>query len=187
MCYNENVTEIDNFRIEDAKPEDVEAMRSIVRDAWVALYPNEKYGVTAEDILAIDWYKPEGIERSKKNIIENLDTMRTWVLKDSENKIVGFCKVEKFAHYGEVDSMYVIPEHKGKGLGKKLMDKAFEWLGSEQDIILKVVSYNSRAIEFYKKMGFKETGKDVTYRGTKLPSGIDIPRIEMIKQATLSN
>mgnify|MGYP001593839031 CR=1 FL=1 len=65
------------------------------------------------------------------------------------------------------------------------MQKALGWLEAGQDIILKVVSYNSLAIEFYKKMGFKETGKDVSYRGTQLPSGIEIPRIEMIKKATL--
>ena len=103
--------------------------------------------------------------------------------KDIITYIIGFCKVDKSAEFGEVDAMYVLPEFKGQGFGKKLMQKAFEWLGTEKNVILKVVSYNSHAIEFYKRMGFKETGKNVSYRGTKLPSGKEIPRIEMMKKA----
>ena len=175
----------DLFKIEDAKPEDVRAIRTIVRDAWVELYPNEKYGITREDLSAIDWFNPEGMEKRRKEIIEDNGDAHFFVLKDSEDKIVGFGKVEKSAEFGEIDAMYVLPEHKGKGLGKKLMQKAFEWLGNKQDIILKVVAYNSRAIEFYRKFGFKETGKDVSYRGTKLPSGKEIPRIEMVKKAVV--
>ncbi len=177
---------MENFRIEDAKPEDVYVIRTIVRDAWVSLYPNEEYGITAEDLSAIDWYKPEGMERRKREITENPDKEHTWVLKDSENKIVGFCKADKLKNFGEIDAMYVIPELKGRGLGKKLMEKAFEWFGPNLEVRLKVVKYNSRAIAFYKKFGFKETTTKVLYQGTTLPSGKEIPRIEMVKQATLA-
>jgi len=44
-----------------------------------------------------------------------------------------------------------------------------------------VVKYNTKAIEFYKKMGFREVGDLVSYGGTKLPSSKEIPRIEMVK------
>ena len=172
---------MENFKLEDAKPEDVKAIRDIIRASWLELYPNETYGITAEDLSTIDWYEPKGLERRKKEIADNLDTVHTFVFKNDKNKIVGFCKALKFADYGEIDAMYVIPELKGKGLGKKLMEKAFEWLGSELKIRLVVVKYNSRAIEFYKKMGFKETGNKVIYTGTQLRSGKEIPRIEMVK------
>lgn len=173
------------FKLEDAKPEDVKAMRTIVRDAWVSLYPNAEYGITAEDLSAIDWYKPEGMKRREKEITENPGVIHTWVLKDSENKIVGFCKADKLKDFGEIDSMYVLPDLKGKGLGNKLMEKAFEWFEPNLDVRLKVVKYNSRAIAFYKKFGFKETTTKVLYQGTTLPSGKEIPRIEMLRQATL--
>ncbi|HTE48340.1 MAG TPA: GNAT family N-acetyltransferase, partial [Candidatus Paceibacterota bacterium] len=99
-----------------------------------------------------------------------------------KKEVVGFCIALNLDGFGEVDGMYVLPELQGKGLGKKLMQKAFEWLGTGQDIILKVVAYNSHAIEFYKKMGFKETRNKVVFTGTQLPSGIEIPRIEMMKK-----
>ncbi len=172
---------LEDSKIEDAKPEDVKAIRDIIRASWLELYPNETYGITTEDLSAIDWYEPKGLERRRKEIAENLSTVHTFVLKNDKGKIIGFCKALKFADYGEIDAMYVIPEFKGQGLGKKLIQKAFEWLGSELKIRLVVVEYNSRAIEFYKKMGFRETGNKVIYTGTQLPSGKEIPRIEMVK------
>ena len=174
----------DLFKIEDAKPEDVKILLTIVRDAWMELYPNETYGITAHDIAGIDWFDEKGLERRRKEITEKSDKVHTWVLKNEEKKIVGYCKVLKLNDCGEIDAMFIIPAFQRKGLGKKLIKEAFEWLGSKSDIILKVVKYNLRAIEFYKKMGFKETTNEVIFDEPKLPSGIEIPRIEMIRKAT---
>jgi ribosomal protein S18 acetylase RimI-like enzyme len=170
------------FNIEDAKPEDVETLRTIVRDAWLELYPNETYEIKAKDISAIDWYNPKGLARRRKEIVENQDTIHTWVIKNEKGEVVGFCKASKLDTMGEIDAMYVLQELKGRGLGKKLMQQAFEWLGPKLDIKLKVVSYNTNAIEFYRKNGFKETGNNVSYEGTKLPNGKEIPRIEMVRK-----
>ncbi len=175
------------FKIEDAKPEDVETLRTIVRDAWLELYPNKKYGITTEDISSIDWYNPQGLERRRKEITENSDTIHTWVLKDKKDQVVGFCKVSKYKDHGEIKAMYVLKELQGRGLGQKLIEKAFEWLGFDKNIRLKVVSYNSNAIGFYKKMGFKETKNEVLYEETQIPNGKEIPRIEMIRKAIFSN
>lgn len=168
-----------NFKIEDAKPEDVEAMRTIVKDAWTKIYVNADHGITAEDLAAIDWYKD--LDRRRKDITERGDTIHVWVIRGEKQDVVGFCKVTKTSDMGEVDGMYVNEELKGKGWANKLMQKAFDWFGPNIDIKLKVASYNSRAIGFYKKVGFIETGKSVTYEGTQLPSGKEIPRIEMVK------
>jgi ribosomal protein S18 acetylase RimI-like enzyme len=175
------------FNIEDAKPEDVEAIRTIVRDAWLEVYPNETHGITAEDISAIDWFNPEDIAKRKKGISENLGTFHIWVARDGKNKVVGFCKASKDGHKNniegqkEIDAMYVASEFKRKGIGKELMQKALEWLGTNSDVRLEVVSYNADAINFYKKFGFEERGKVEFYGGTNLPSGKELPRIEMVR------
>ena len=176
-----NTQEGDNFTIEDAKPEDVVAIRTIARNWWLEIYPSEAHEISAEDISAIDWYNPEGLARRRREITDNKDTIHTWVVRDNQGVVVGFCKATKLDAMGEIDAMYVLKELQGKGFGGKLMGKALEWLKPDLDIKLKVVAYNSRAIEFYKKFGFKETGKKVSYEGTKLPSGKEIPRIEMVR------
>jgi len=171
---------MENFKIEDAKPEDAEAIRAIVKSRWLELYPNEKYGITLEDLVAIDWFSSEYIANRQKEITESGDRAHIIVLKNDQDKVVGFAEALKFDNYGEIEAMYVIKELEGKGFGKKLMLKALEWLGN-QDIILKVVAYNYHAIEFYKKFGFKETTNKVVHTGTQLPSGKEIPRIEMLR------
>lgn len=172
----------DLFTIEDAKPEDVEVMIDIKRARWLEIYPNEKYGINAEDLLSIDWYNPEDLARRRKELAETREDTHTFVLKNKENKIVGFCKASKIDVYGEINATYTLSGFEGKGLGKILIQKALEWLGLDLDIKLKVVAYNSNAIGFYKKFGFKETTTKVDYGGTQLPSGKEIPRIEMVRE-----
>ncbi|MDQ5954474.1 MAG: hypothetical protein QG583_402 [Patescibacteria group bacterium] len=168
-----------DFKIEDAKPEDVETMINIKKARWLEIYPNEKYGIATEDLLAIDYYNPESLIKRKSELKEVRNDTHTFVIKDNENKIVGYCKVSKMDDYGEINAIYTLPGFEGKGLGKKLIQKAFEWLGSSLDIKLKVVAYNTNAIGFYEKFGFKKTTTVVDYGGTQLPSGKEIPRIEM--------
>lgn len=175
-----NTNEAGDFRIEDATPEDIEAMIGIKRDRWLAIYPNEKYGITTEDLSAIDWYNPEGLAKRKKELVGSIDK-HTWVLKNDKGDIVGFCKATKLGELGEINAMYTMPGFEGKGLGKKLMDKSLEWLGAVSGVKLKVVAYNTSAIGFYKKFGFQETATKIDYGGTQLPSGKEIPRIEMVK------
>lgn len=179
-------TQEKEFKIEDAKPEDVEAIRAIVIDAWLEIYPNEKYGITREDIAAIDWR--EANETRRQKIREGKDDNHTWVLKDNNGSIVGFCAASRNGHrtdtegQKEIDAMYVVKKLQGTGQGKKLMQKALEWLGTDSDIRLEVVSYNTNAISFYKSFGFQETTNPVSEgKRTQLPSGKQIPRIVMVR------
>jgi GNAT superfamily N-acetyltransferase len=177
---------MDNFRIEDAKVEDVEAMRAIVKYWWLELYPNEKYGITKEDLLAIDFFSPEYLARKRKEVETEVtvdgDETHDFVLKNEKDEVVGFCGVSKHGNYQELEAIYLTKELQGRGFAEQLMQKGLEWLRKDQDIIVKVVAYNSRAIGFYKKMGFKETVNKVIHTGTQLPSGKEIPRIEMLRQ-----
>jgi len=175
----------EEYKIEDAKPEDTKTVRSIARSFWIELYPNEKYGITKEDLEGIDWFNPERLAKRADEIQNKTDTMRTWVLKNKKGEIIGFSMAFKTEDYGELDAMFVNKEYQGKGLGKKLMQKACDWIGSDLDIKLKVVAYNTHAIEFYKKNGFEETDAKVVYEGTVLPSGIEIPRIEMLRKKSI--
>ena len=63
------------------------------------------------------------------------------------------------------------------------MTAALDWLGTEKDIKLVVVSYNKGALGFYEKMGFQRSTAEVPLASTQLPTGKCIRRIEMIKFA----
>lgn len=78
-----------------------------------------------------------------------------------DGRIVGtssFCKsrFEQFPDWGEVISLYLLPDYMGKGYGALLLEAAvtaLERLGYE-DVFLWVLEENSRARRFYEQHGF---------------------------------
>lgn len=86
------------------------------------------------------------------------------MLKD--DKIIGtssYCKSrwEKYKDWGEIISIYFLPEYMGKGYGKSLLEKAVEELKAMgfETIFLWVLEDNHRARHFYEKCGFKNSGE----------------------------
>ncbi len=70
----------------------------------------------------------------------------------------------KYGDYGEIVSVYVLPEHFGKGYGTVLFDFMTGKLRSMgmNKICLWVLEENSRARRFYEKMGFVPNGDKIT-------------------------
>jgi ribosomal protein S18 acetylase RimI-like enzyme len=59
----------------------------------------------------------------------------------------------------EIDWLIVAPSYHGAGVAQALMDVALGWLGDATDVQLGVIHYNTRAIAFYHKYGFVDTGR----------------------------
>lgn len=65
-------------------------------------------------------------------------------------------QLKKTAHVGHL-GIWIGPDHRGLGIGRRLMEKAIEWsraLGLDK-ISLEVFSTNKRAIALYRKLGFE--------------------------------
>jgi ribosomal protein S18 acetylase RimI-like enzyme len=61
----------------------------------------------------------------------------------------------------EIDSLIVAKSHRGTGVAAALMNAAMDWIGPDVPIKLGVIHFNARAIAFYKKFGFVDTGEIV--------------------------
>lgn len=63
---------------------------------------------------------------------------------------------ETYSDYGEIVSLYFLPEYLGKGYGKKLLQACIEELAEQgfSNILLWVLEENHRARSFYEKNGF---------------------------------
>lgn len=92
---------------------------------------------------------------------ENVSTFGAF----SSNQMIGICVVvynprSKMKHLATLHSMYVKKEHRGKGIGKKLIEFAEKSSKNKgvQRMNLSVVSSNTSAINLYTKLGFKEYG-----------------------------
>lgn len=74
-----------------------------------------------------------------------------------------FCRSrwKEYGEYGEVISIYFLPEYIGRGYGKHLLSKCVEELKKLgfSDILLWVLKGNIRARSFYEKNGFAYAGE----------------------------
>ena len=81
-----------------------------------------------------------------------------YVLKENE-KPLGFIGLELFTtekNELKIQKIYVLPGAQGKGIGRKLIEKAVEIAKEKgiENVILNVNRFN-KAVSFYQKLGFK--------------------------------
>ncbi len=171
-----------------ATAKDAEAVSELLRQTWLATYPNADAGITKEEIiLRTDGENgeriPQNIENWRKRIETDDGSVAVFVARIDGN-VVGMtapCIIEGKRRIG---AMYVHPEIQGKGIGSQLMDKALEWHGDQEDIYLLVASYNQKAIDFYRRYGFEQTDAAVIDEGD-VYGNTHIPEIEMIRKAVI--
>jgi ribosomal protein S18 acetylase RimI-like enzyme len=69
----------------------------------------------------------------------------------------------KLIHKGFVRSMYVAPAHRGKGLGRQLLQRALSFASSMQglrQVTLSVTAGNDAAVALYESAGFTVFGRE---------------------------
>lgn len=139
--------------------------------AWLQTYPNEYAGVDeawiTENVGSV--VTTEGITRWR-NVIGDAwhdpDRFFCRVVR-TEAGIGGFMcgRRDEVVNLGP---MYLLDGVKGHGVGGRLMREFFSWTG-DVPARLWVTSYNTRAIRFYARYGFKMTDERELWRG-KLPN-----------------
>jgi ribosomal protein S18 acetylase RimI-like enzyme len=169
---------MDEAIITEAIKEDAAGIVNVQRTGWITTYPNAKAGVTLEEIEQRFSDIDGRIQRQADRLGSNPE-IQTWVAK-SDDKVIAWCVASKSNNTALIDAIYVLPEYQGKGIGKKMMQIALEWLFSFSEIRLEVAIYNENAIRFYEKFGFKQSGA-VDFTKHVFPSGAVIPVVTMIK------
>jgi len=86
----------------------------------------------------------------------------------------GSARDETLPGWGEIVSIYLMPQYYGQGYGEKLLDAVVSSLAQEgyADIYLWVLSENRRARRFYEKHHFRHNGdtKRIKIGGAQLPA-----------------
>lgn len=133
------------------------AVSRIYEESWKYAYK----GIIPQSFL-------DGI--SEGNRIENLDREGVChLVAVVDGKLVGtssYCKsrFSKYADYGEIISIYFLPEYMGMGYGKTLLSAAVEKLSEMgfRDVFLWVLEENHSARAFYERCGFSASGERMT-------------------------
>ena len=161
------------------KPEDAEGIQNVFYKSWLDTYPNEEIGITIDDVE--HWYKDawqEKLNKLRSRIINPPENQSLFIAKDGD-LVVGVCRIVKHPDKNQLQAIYVLPEHQRKGIGKMLWNKALEIFDSNKDTIVQVAIYNKKAIDFYKKLGFVDTGKRFSDEHFRMKSGTIIPEMEL--------
>ena len=164
-----------NITIQKATPDDAQGIGEVFYKTWLATYPNEEIGLTEDDVefKFKDRHLADGSKYA--NIPDNQSVLTA---KDGD-LVVGICRLVKHEEMNELTVIYVLPEYQGRGIGKMFWNEALKFFDPSKSIIVKVVSYNKNAIEFYKKLGFKDTGKIFYDEHFRMKSGVIPPETEM--------
>jgi ribosomal protein S18 acetylase RimI-like enzyme len=168
------------FIVEPALPADADAIADIQRIAWLNTYVNQEAGITLEDVSSR--FEGEQGDQKRENwraIVESDEPHRAiYVARGEEGRILGYVAARINSRgRATVGSLYVLPEAQGSGIGSKLMERALAWFSPDADVWLEVVSYNHRAVEFYKRLGFEIAGEAP---GVELPGGKTLPKVAMV-------
>lgn len=169
-----------NFTITSPTPEDAFDMHTVMYKTWLATYVHEEHGITVDDVEDSykDLFTEESISKFKealKNIPENQNRLVARV----DGKVVGISTLVKLEHCNQLQTMYILPEFQGQGIGTAFWENHKKFLDPKKETIVHLATYNIQAINFYEKCGFVDTGKRFTEERFKMKSGAMIPEMEM--------
>ena len=172
--------EINNIKISRVTVDDAEGIQNLTAEASRGMY--KLCGWSDKEID--DHFSTEkincGSERLKKLIPDFTEKDILFVAKDGYNKIIGFCFAERKDNINRVEAVYVRPDYQGTGLAQKLYYEAYNFLNQSNSTYLEVFTLNSKAISFYKKLGYVETGKKVLDKRFLDSTGKILEALEMV-------
>ena len=107
-------------------------------------------------------YFDDRLEEENENILLPEDEERrgmTIYLSEKNDQIVGKVHLQLANGLGGIYGLGVLPEHRGKGLGRAILLRGIEKLKAAKatEIMLQVAAENSTALNLYKSCGFRET------------------------------
>lgn len=75
---------------------------------------------------------------------------------DGGDHYAGYCIASVEKNRGEVDSLFVHPVFRNRGIAEQLMRAALDWLDGKEcsEIFLFVAEGNESILEYYKRFGF---------------------------------
>lgn len=130
------------------------ALSLVYEESWKHAYK----GIIPQDYL-------DGIPRGRWAGSLTEAGRHTLVVTEGERIVGTSCccrsRLPEMNDWGEIISIYLLPEYMGKGYGRALMTAAINMLiemGFE-NIFLWVLEENHNARGFYEKMGFKPSGR----------------------------
>ena len=144
-------------RIRGAEPDDAEGLDRLL------LYLDAFHAEARPDLFRAPSGSPRG-EDFLPSVLD--DPLQTILVATAAEGVVGYVhvrvknapdapyRVER--RYGEIDSLAVLPEAQGRGVGRRLIEAALDWLVGQgvDDHQIAVHAFNTAALRLYESFGF---------------------------------
>lgn len=108
---------------------------------------------------------------------------QTTLVAKKGDKVVGVCRATKHVDHNQLYAVYVLPEYHGHGIGTAMWQEVQQYLDPTKPTMVEVAIYNAKAIKFYERLGFADTGRRMRDPKFTLKSGAIIPEMEMRREA----
>jgi putative acetyltransferase len=134
------------FLLRPYRLDDEDAAIALWLRTWQLAYPSIDFA------KRVEWWR----ERWRGELVPSASI----VVADRHGELIGFVTIDGV---GYLDQLVVSPEHWGSPLATALVDEAKRL--SPKCVTLKVNADNFRAIRFYQRNGFEQTGEEVNSSG----------------------
>lgn len=182
----ENGLERESLVITAVSPADAPQIQELLYKTWIATYPNQELGITKEDLEEFNKFRltKEGVRRAEEHIRSLPEKgNELYLVGKFGQKVIGLARFLRHPDRNQLQTLYVLPEFQGKGVGTKFWEEGKKFFDPGKDIFVHVATYNANAIAFYTKLGFEETGKRFTNDQLTMRNGAKIPEMEMVLKA----
>jgi ribosomal protein S18 acetylase RimI-like enzyme len=129
-----------------------------IKTLWEGL--NKHHQIRSENFR--ERYSAMTFEKRKQMLFKKLGDGEMFVelaIDMNNDKKVGYCLSIAMSlpeNEGEVESLYIDPAYRGKGIGEVFMKHAIEWLDSKKIVCKRIVvaAGNEEVFPFYERFGF---------------------------------
>ncbi|WP_413670562.1 N-acetyltransferase family protein [Mucilaginibacter sp. Mucisp86] len=125
----------------------------------------EIYNSTVASRMSTADTEPVSVESRKKWFDEHNHTRPLWIAEENDNNVVGWVSFQSFygrpAYNATVEiSIYIDANHRGKGLGKKMLEYSIATAPTLQikTLIGFIFAHNDPSLKLFKSFGFEEWG-----------------------------
>jgi ribosomal protein S18 acetylase RimI-like enzyme len=174
------------IEVYSGEAKDARLIQEVFYKTWLTVYPNAEAGITEDDIH--DFFSKKLTDRRIAELAQHLaypDPHHMLLAAKAGDHVVGVVRAGGDDEYNRLFALYVLPEYQGRGIGHELWGAVQYLFDSRLPTQLGVTPYNTKAIAFYEKLGFKAMHTVVYNPLFRMKSGNIIPSIGMVRPRDL--